>query len=109
VALERSGRRAVASRVCGPPALGGARRGVPDAGVGGHGTIPGALVGVEGLAEVVEDLARCAPTRVTLACADGFGAPRYGGFTSARGSRSPGPSIGWLGARTGATTTRTWW
>ncbi len=42
------------------------------------GTIPGTLVGAEGLAEVVETLARSASTRVTLACADGFGASRYG-------------------------------
>ncbi|HYA45133.1 MAG TPA: hypothetical protein VED59_05980, partial [Acidimicrobiales bacterium] len=41
------------------------------------GTIPGTRVGAEALASLVETITRCPATRVTLACADGFGASRY--------------------------------
>lgn len=41
------------------------------------GAIPGTRVGAEGLGALVEMMARCPETRVTLACADGFGAHQY--------------------------------
>ena len=59
------------------------------------GTIPGTLVGAEGLVEVVESLARCASTRVTLACADGFGASRYGGHYQRQGVEVMAGPVDW--------------
>ena len=59
------------------------------------GTIPGTLVGAEGLVEVVESLARCASTRVTLACADGFGASRYGGHYQRQGVEVIAGPVDW--------------
>ena len=59
------------------------------------GTIPGTLVGAEGLTEVVESLARCASTRVTLACADGFGASRYGGHYQRQGVEVIAGPVDW--------------
>ncbi len=49
------------------------------------GTIPGTLVGAEGLVEIVEALAQSPATRVTLACADGFGASRIAGHYQRQG------------------------
>ena len=49
------------------------------------GTIPGTRVGAEGLAGLVETLARCPATRVTVVCADGFGALRYAGYFRQQG------------------------
>ncbi len=60
------------------------------------GTIPGTLVGIEGLAELVEVLARCPATRVTLACADGFGADRYGGYYERQGVEVAAGPLDWL-------------
>jgi GT2 family glycosyltransferase len=42
------------------------------------GTVPGLDARTAGLAELVLLLARCPATRVTLACADGFGVPEVG-------------------------------
>ncbi len=60
------------------------------------GTIPGTLVGMEGLAELVEVLARCPATRVTLACADGFGADRYGGYYQRQGVEVAAGPLDWM-------------
>ena len=60
------------------------------------GTIPGTLAGAEGLAEVVEVLARCPATRVTLACADGFGADRYGAYYQRQGVEVAAGPLDWL-------------
>ena len=60
------------------------------------GTIPGTLAGIEGLAELVEVLARCPATRVTLACADGFGADRYGGYYERQGVEVAAGPLDWL-------------
>lgn len=59
------------------------------------GTIPGAMVGVEGLVEVVESLARCASTRVTLACADGFAASRFAGYYQRQGVEVVAGPVDW--------------
>ena len=59
------------------------------------GTIPGTLVGAEGLIEVVETLARCGSTRVTLACADGFGASRFGGHYQRQGVEVVAGPVDW--------------
>ena len=66
------------------------------------GTIPGTLVGMEGLAGLVEALARCPSTRVTLACADGFGAERYAGYYQRQGvevAAGPQDWMAWCGER----------
>ena len=60
------------------------------------GTIPGTLAGIEGLAELVEVLARCPATRVTLACADGFGADRYGAYYQRQGVEVAAGPLDWL-------------
>jgi GT2 family glycosyltransferase len=60
------------------------------------GTIPGTLVGMEGLVELVETLARCPATRVTLACADGFGADRYGGYYQRQGVEVAAGPLDWM-------------
>lgn len=49
------------------------------------GTVPGSLVAADGLGALVEALARCEAVRVTLACADGFGAERYAGYFQRQG------------------------
>jgi GT2 family glycosyltransferase len=61
------------------------------------GTIPGTLVGIEGLAGVVEALARCPSTRVTLACADGFGAERLAGYYQRQGVEVAAGPLDWMG------------
>jgi GT2 family glycosyltransferase len=61
------------------------------------GTVPGSLVGVEGFREVVETLARCPSTRVTLACADGFGASQYAGYYQRQGIEVIAGPVDWLG------------
>jgi GT2 family glycosyltransferase len=66
------------------------------------GTIPGQLVGAEGLRQVVETLARCPSTRVTLACADGFGAERHAGYFLRQGVEvvyGPNDWLAWCGDR----------
>ena len=50
---------------------------------------------MEGLAELVEVLARCPATRVTLACADGFGADRYGGYYQRQGVEVAAGPLDW--------------
>jgi GT2 family glycosyltransferase len=49
------------------------------------GTIPGTLVGPEGLIEIVEALAQSPGVRVTLACADGFEAHTLAGYYQRQG------------------------
>ena len=41
------------------------------------GAVPGSRVGADGVAALAETLARCPATRVTLACADGFGCRQH--------------------------------
>ena len=78
-------------------ALGRTRRRLPESGCSwSPGTIPGTLAGIEGLAELVETLARCPATRVTLACADGFGADRYGGYYQRQGVEVAAGPLDWL-------------
>ncbi|GEM_PF-1830671 len=60
------------------------------------GTIPGTRVGAEGLGALVEALARCPGTRVTLACADGFGARQYAGRFRQQGVEVVGGPLDWL-------------
>ena len=60
------------------------------------GTIPGTRVGAEGLGYLVETLARCPQTRVTLACADGFAAGRYGGYFQRQGIEVVAGPMDWL-------------
>jgi GT2 family glycosyltransferase len=60
-------------------------------------TVPGTLVGAEGLVELVATLARCQRTRVTLACADGYGADRYAGWYRRQGVEVVAGPADWLG------------
>jgi len=60
------------------------------------GTIPGAQLGADGLREVVGALARCPATRVTLACADGFGADRYARYYQHQGVEVVAGPVDWL-------------
>lgn len=61
------------------------------------GTIPGTLVGSDGLGPLVELLARCPATRVTLACADGFGATTYAPRFRRQGVEVVAGPQDWLG------------
>jgi GT2 family glycosyltransferase len=60
------------------------------------GTVPGARAGADGLRELVEVLCRCPSTRVTLACADGFAAGRYGGHYRRQGVEVVAGPVDWL-------------
>lgn len=65
-------------------------------------TIPGTLAGAEGVVDLVETLARCPRTRVTLACADGFAADRYAGWYRRQGIEvvvGPQEWLSWCGDR----------
>ncbi len=59
------------------------------------GTVPGTLMGAEGLVEVVETLARCPSVRVTLACADGFEARRLGVYYRRQGVEVVAAPVDW--------------
>lgn len=61
------------------------------------GTVPGTLLGADGLGPLVELLARCPATRVTLACADGFGASTYGPHYRRQGVEVVAGPQDWLG------------
>ena len=59
------------------------------------GTVPGTLMGAEGLVEVVESLARCPSVRITLACADGFEAGRLGAYYRRQGVEVVAAPVDW--------------
>lgn len=66
------------------------------------GNIPGTLSGAEGTVGLVEELSRCRGTRVTLACADGFGADRAAGHYQRQGTEvvaGPQDWMAWCGDR----------
>ena len=60
------------------------------------GTVPGTLVGANGLASLVEDLGRCPQARVTLACADGFGANEHAAHFQRHGVEVAAGPQDWL-------------
>lgn len=57
--------------------------------------IPGTVTGADHLAGLVDELARCPRTRVTLACADGFGLPRYAPYYRDQGVEVIGAPQDW--------------
>ncbi len=61
------------------------------------GNVPGSLVGADGLGALVEALARCPATRVTLACADGFAATTYAPHYCRQGVEVVAGPQDWLG------------
>jgi len=66
------------------------------------GTVPGLDTGAGGLAELVLLLARCPATRVTLACADGYGATELGPLYRRQGVEvvaGPQDWLSWCGDR----------
>lgn len=61
------------------------------------GNMPGTLVGAEHLVGLVSELSRCPGARVTLAVADGYGVPRYGGYFRRQGVEVVGAPQDWEG------------
>ncbi len=59
------------------------------------GTVPGTLVGFEGLSEIVGVLSQSPATRVTLACADGFEAGRVAGYYQRQGIEVVAGPVDW--------------
>jgi len=102
VVLEPSWRAPAPAGMAPPPAPAGPRRwaqrdeACPTRALVVTGTVPGTLVGEGGLGDLVLDLARCAATRVTLACADGFGADRYAGRFQRQGVEVVAGPVDWL-------------
>jgi GT2 family glycosyltransferase len=60
------------------------------------GMVPGVRVGADGLGHLTEVLARCPATRVTLACADGFGSRQHAARFQQQGVEVVAGPLDWL-------------
>ena len=76
--------------------MGRAGRNLPARALVVTGPVPAAGGRPRAWASLVETLAQCPSTRVTLACADGFGAARYGGNYQRQGVEVVAGPVDWL-------------